>query len=145
VRFLALTAPPDPEFDRVPPNLPSPPENVVKYYQRLVVNPFLGVIFLAFGMAVFYSHDRWWKWFMSSPSTYFFFMIAFAFIQYHCLDCGASGTILGRQRHACRRVRERWVSGRMVTLCFPNLRVQLAIWTLAIADCVFWLLRMHRN
>lgn len=63
-------------------------------------------------------------------------------LQYHCLDCGATGRIGGWRRHACGAVVERRRIGRPLRLVLPSPGVQMIFWVAAVAGVVFLLGRL---
>ena len=120
---------PDPEFDPPPRNRLAPTADVVRFYQRLVVNPFLGAIGLLTGMAIWLSLESTLSDLSRFPLFAFSWVSCYFLFQYHCLDCAETGWFHRRHLHACSRVRERWSEGRM---CFVDLRLQAVIWLLVI-------------
>ena len=56
------------------------------------------------------------------------FFIAFFFLQFHCLDCGATGWLLRSWAHACPAVVARRRSQAVRRFRGPGLKLQLAAW-----------------
>jgi hypothetical protein len=49
-------------------------------------------------------------------------------VQFHCLDCGATGWLLSARRHACSPLLARWREGRLRRWQLPGLKVQMLVW-----------------
>ena len=118
----------DHDLDAQPPrrrnaNPPDPPYE----YQRLVVNPFLTIlawiIFLGLLCSVVPSQDV-----AGLAADIVVFGLALLLIQFHCLDCGATGWLVRWQRHACPKVLARWQSRIIRRFHGPRLRIQLIAW-----------------
>ena len=145
MRNVAESLPSDPEFDRTIANIPAPSKWTVRYYQRLVINPFLAVVILLCGFGIVLSlknrlpksSSPWWGLSL--------FVMSYFCVQFHCLDCGASGMFARRNRHACRGVRERWLARRMVPTYYPGPVLQLKIWGLTILGVVMLALTVWRR
>jgi hypothetical protein len=143
VKTAQIPPPRDPEFDRPPhPEGRKPPPDVVRFYQRLVVNPFLSALTLFLVLVASYrlgeeSRAEW------APLAAIVGSIGAAMVlQYHCLDCGATGSYHRWRRHACARVVERWRTPySAASLLFPAPGTQLVLWALAtIVGSFFWFL-----
>jgi hypothetical protein len=96
-------------------------------YQRFLVNPLLAV---SVGVAAliwmrFALHGRHLPLFLASLAV---LAVPFLTVQYHCLDCGATGWLLGARRHACPPALERWREGRSSGWRLPGIRAQMIIW-----------------
>jgi hypothetical protein len=117
----------DPDLD-LQPRRPSPDPNVpVDEYQRLVANPFLAVLgWLAmFGLLREAVRRQNLAMFMTGIILLF---VAFFFLQFHCLDCGATGWLLRSWAHACPAVVARRQSGLVRRIRGPGLKLQLVAW-----------------
>jgi hypothetical protein len=96
-------------------------------YQRLVANPFLALCGLATWLLALEwviqqdRFDRTWPIFLS------LFGLPFL-LQYHCLDCGATGSFLRWRQHACAAVRQRWTMHRPRRWRGPSPSIQLLLW-----------------
>ncbi len=128
-------SPRDPDFDR--PALPGaqgPGRDVVHFYQRLLVNPFLAVIALMLVLAVANALWRASGSNLAGPVIWAgilaaLLLTALLSLQYHCLDCGATGWFRRWRRHACPRVVERWQTPfSAASRLFPNPNTQLVLW-----------------
>jgi len=115
----------DPDLD-MQQEQPAPVEPVDEY-QRLVANPFLTVLgwLVMFGVMreSLRRHNLW------------LFIISVAllvgsclFLQFHCLDCGATGWLMGYRRHACPAVVARRSSQAQRRFRGPGLPTQLLAW-----------------
>jgi len=117
----------DPDLD-LQPRRPSPDPSVpVDEYQRLVANPFLAVLcWLAmFGLLREAVRRQNLALFMTGIS---FSFVAFFFLQFHCLDCGATGWMLRSWAHACPAVVVRRQSSFVRRIRGPGLKLQLVAW-----------------
>jgi hypothetical protein len=150
------TAPPpiprDPEFDR--PSRPDgrkPPLDEVRFYQRLVVNPFLAVLTLFVTLVLISASatttgaglSRTTRWAgLSTLAAIVGSVLSMLALQYHCLDCGATGWYHRWRRHACDRVVDRWRTPySAASHFFPTARTQLVLWTLTIVGgFILWVL-----
>jgi hypothetical protein len=121
----------DPNFD--PPRHARPGSNghptplLPQQYQRLVANPFLAVLALvSWGAAMGegLARRKLWLVMLLAPLP-----IAFArLLQYHCLDCGATGRLFRWKDHACERVVARQLSGKVRRFRGPNPAFQTILW-----------------
>jgi hypothetical protein len=127
-------APRDPEFDRPPRPRSSPNVEIVRFYQRLVVNPFLGlcVVCLTFGLTVWLP--RFFVVELKVPSLIVFggLVSGYFLLQYHCLDCGKTGLFHRWKSHACPSILQRWETTSPTGLGFPAATTQLALWFIAL-------------
>jgi hypothetical protein len=87
----------------------------IEAYQRLVANPFLGLL----GFLLWIFALRWLGYELGPALPWPLHMAVFAagglillLFQYHCLDCGASGSLFRWHRHECEAVLERRRDGR---------------------------------
>jgi len=122
----------DPELDWQPRRTGSGLRFPVEDCQRLVANPLLTVLLLIGAVASIHQsltrHDL--PLFLSSTGLLF---VAFLVVQYHCLDCGHTGWLVRARGHACRAVVERQESGARRHFRTPGMKVQLALWFIALA------------
>lgn len=113
----------DPEFD----SSPSSPVRLRDFdpleHQRLVVNPFLAVL----GLLVLGSVEVSLRFPGALLLAPFFFLLP-SKIQYHCLDCGHTGSFSRRARHACPAVFARWQERHRSGVWFPSSWAQLVVW-----------------
>jgi hypothetical protein len=124
--------PRDPEFDRTNPTVPMPAEDVVRYYQRLIVNPFLTLCagFLTLLLSELLARLNLVA--LIFPALGLGLGGAYFLLQYHCLDCGTTGPFHRWKRHSCSGIWERWNGGRgSWNLAYPDASTQLGLWLLA--------------
>jgi hypothetical protein len=132
VRNATTQRPRDPEFDRSNSTVPMPTEDVIRYYQRLIVNPFLA---LFAGLLTFLFCEvlaRLTIPVLIVPALGLGMVGACFLLQYHCLDCGTTGPFHSWKQHSCSSIWERWQSGRISwNLPYPAASTQLVLWVLA--------------
>jgi hypothetical protein len=58
--------------------------------------------------------------------------VPFVLIQFHCLDCRATGWLLRVRRHACPSVVARWISKESLRGRWPSITVQIHCWIYAL-------------
>jgi hypothetical protein len=113
----------DAEPRRRNPNPDHPPYD----YQRLVANPFLTVlawiVFLALLRVVVPRQDA-----AGLVADIVVFALTLLLIQFHCLDCGATGWLVRYHHHACPKVITRWQNRIVRRFHGPGLRLQLIAW-----------------
>jgi hypothetical protein len=141
VKTTEIPPPRDPEFDHPPRPAPrGPGRDVVGYYQRLLVNPFLALGFLAGTLAfsVYWSRPAnvgRYPWLLG---VYAGLLASYFALRYHCLDCGESGTYHRWRRHACAKVVERWNTPfASASHLFPTPTTQIALWLLGLAFAAY--------
>ncbi|HEX3449846.1 MAG TPA: hypothetical protein VHS97_16450 [Isosphaeraceae bacterium] len=96
-------------------------------YQRLVVNPFLTVLI----WIIFSGLHRGIEPRLTAAvfvAVLVVFVLGLFLVQFHCLDCGATGWLVRYQRHACPKVVARWRSRVVRRFHGPRLRIQLIAW-----------------
>ena len=119
----------------------APPAESIAYYQRLVVNPFLalGILSATLALAVYVSRPGNTGRSPLLPAVLAGLLASYFSLQYHCLDCGATGMVHRWQRHACPKVRERWRTGfDFWARPRPTLRTQVAFWFLLVLIACFF-------
>jgi hypothetical protein len=111
------------------------PFEFVAHYQRIVVNPFLGVLAWAIMVAVIDAgvRRRSLTLFLSGLSL---LVVGFAVQQFHCLDCGATGWLYRYRRHACASVVARYENVEFRRIRIPNVPTQVTIWTYVLAGAL---------
>lgn len=117
----------DDELDPPPSPRREPSDHPPYFFQRLIVNPFLGVL----GMVAWYAVLRYFvlhKQLLPLIPAFASLVGVFFLLQYHCLDCGATGRYSRWSDHACDRVVARRESGRPRRFRGPNPRTQLVLW-----------------
>ena len=125
---LGTEARPDPEFLADPfPVARLPHDFPLAEHQRLVVNPFLAVVALiAWAWATLRLFRSSFPPLSLVPAV-FLFWLPFA-VQFHCLDCGRTGSYPRWWRHACPRAVLRARGNRTGWLHWPTARTQLVVW-----------------
>jgi len=106
----------DPELDNPPPRLLIASEESIGDYQRLIANPFLAVLVWVIALAMILDFrglihlppalPRFPRLLVLLAGLGVLFGPCLLF-QYHCLDCGGTGWLLGHRRHICPAVAER--------------------------------------
>ena len=117
----------DPDLDLQPRQPARDSIEPIEGYQRLVANPFLAVLawLVAFGLVSESMKRQNLALFMTGIILLF---VAFFFLQFHCLDCGATGWLLRSWAHACPAVVARRQSRMVRRFHGPGLKTQLAAW-----------------
>jgi hypothetical protein len=123
----------------------------IEEYQRLVANPFLGLI----GFAAWLFALRWLLMAVGRtglmPTLLVLVAGPFGFpylFHYHCLDCGATGLLHRYRKHSCATVAARLREGRVRSFRGPTPFVQVVIWLyvlLALAIVVSGVMTAHRG
>ncbi len=68
-------------------------------------------------------------------------LLGFLLLQYHCLDCGATGWVLLHRRHACPADVVRWRNRRPRRWRVPSVGTQIVVWCYLIAMALLlWLI-----
>jgi hypothetical protein len=120
------------------------PPPIPQQYQRLVANPFLGL----FGLIAWFSTMRYALLARSLPLVWLM-TVGLAgvvlLLQYHCLDCGATGLLFHWKSHACERVRERQQAGLVRTIRGPNPVYQTFLWAFVLMVAAMLALPMLWN
>ncbi len=111
---------------------PSDPAEPIDTYRRLVANPLLAVATAVLAVLSLRLSLRWDNLYAFLASLGLL-VGSFLLIQFHCLDCGATGWLLNRSRHRCPPAVTRWRSGRMDRWRPPAMSTQLAIWMQVVA------------
>ena len=117
----------DPDLDVRPPRPVRDSIEPIDGYQRLVANPFLAVLgwLVAFGVLIESVKRENLPLFMTAIILFF---VGFFFLQFHCLDCGATGLLLRSWAHACPAVVERRKCQRARRFRGPGVKLQLVAW-----------------
>jgi hypothetical protein len=104
------------------------PEHIsIAPYQRLIVNPFLSVLLLVIIIAIAQKAIQT-ETFGIFPLLVILILIDVFLVQYHCLDCGATGWLLRYRKHGCPTVVTRFQRGELRRFRGPSVRLQLAMW-----------------
>ncbi|SIO60993.1 hypothetical protein SAMN05444166_6600 [Singulisphaera sp. GP187] len=117
----------DPDLDRPPARAPIVLEPYFEEYQRLVSNPFLALAalipwFAATRLAFLAKH-------VPSILILLASLVAIAgLLQFHCLDCGATGCLFRWKHHACQRSLARQWARQRRRLRGPNPATQTVLW-----------------
>lgn len=111
-------------------------------YQRLVANPFLGILALVGSFVAIRTACATGRFDLIVVATA---TIVFArwFLQFHCLDCGATGRLSRWREHACPAVVFRLATRRPRRFRGPTPPTQTALWlvTLILGIAALWLNR----
>ncbi len=121
----------DPEFSAPGRPLLIPPSEEIRFYQRLVVNPFLPVFVLC---AVTLTY-RFWPELPRPPlpiGCIICVSMAMFLTQFHCLDCGQAGTYPRWRRHSCTDISDRYRSRTILHGFHPAPATQLIFWVVII-------------
>jgi hypothetical protein len=123
----------DRELDPQPHRPAGPQRDTVVPFQRLVVNPFLAVLVF---IIIVWLWSEGLKW--QSPALFQLgvglLIVDVFLVQFHCLDCGATGWLLRYRRHACPTVLARWGRSEWRRFRGPGVRLQLASWLILLAS-----------
>jgi hypothetical protein len=116
----------DRDIDLHPPGASSSTEPIDPY-RRLVANPLLtvAVVVAAIFLIRIALEKRALPLFLASIGLVFGSVLL---VQFHCLDCGATGWMLRAGRHACPALLARWREGRGSRWRFPGLKTQMLVW-----------------
>jgi hypothetical protein len=124
-RDLEFHGPPEPASVAAEPYLD------LENYQRLVANPFLGLL----GSFAWLLGLRWVFLHVGLRLTLVvaFLLVAVApglplLFQYHCRDCGASGPLYRWRKHTCAPIAERRRTGQPRRFRGPSPPLQVVIW-----------------
>jgi len=117
----------DPDVDTRPVRPRPGPLAPVEDCQRLLANPLLGVVcwigaFLLLRESVYRHEMVMFVWSVA------FVLVGIVFLQFHCLDCGETGSLLRSRAHACAAVVARRQTGYWRRHLLPGLKVQLVAW-----------------
>ena len=103
-------------------------------HQRMVVNPFLGVL----GLILWWLSARWLLLRGPFPPLAVLTVFGLVFLPYaiqvHCLDCGRTGSYPRRGRHACPGVLARSQARARPHPPLFAARMQLIVWGYVIAS-----------
>jgi hypothetical protein len=132
----------DPDLDVRPPRPLRDSIAPIDGYQRLVANPFLAVLgwLVAFGVLIESVKREKLALFMTAIILFF---VGFFFLQFHCLDCGATGLLLKSSSHACPAVVERRQRQRARRFRGPGVKLQLVAWFIFLMTAFILALVMH--
>jgi hypothetical protein len=100
-------------------------------YQRLVANPFLALLGLVLWCLALRQILGAKRLDLLIPVLLSLGAVVFL-LQYHCLDCGATGLLFRWRRHACERVLARQLEGRPLRFRGPRPPTQLVLWIYAL-------------
>jgi hypothetical protein len=117
----------DPDLDNQPRRQAFVPADPVDKYQRLVANPFLTVLAWIV-LAGLLRGVAPGQELAGLGAGIVVFMMSLLLIQFHCLDCGATGCLLRRHHHICPKVMIRWQNQIVRRFHGPGLGLQLVGW-----------------
>ena len=122
----------DRDLDPQPRRSLDPAHVSIAPYQRLIVNPFLAVLLFVIILAIVQTaiQTRTAGLF---PLGLGLVLVDLFLVQFHCLDCGATGWLLRYRRHACPTVIARWQRGEHRRFRGPSVKLQLAGWIVLLA------------
>ena len=125
--------PPDPEFGSHRPGLlPGGLDGEPEAYLRLIANPFLGLLYLVTWLIFLYKAVIGEFAGPLTPMLVVVLVTALGlvpyFMQYHCLDCGATGRLLRWRKHLCHRALARKESGQRRRIRGPTPPLQIVLW-----------------
>jgi hypothetical protein len=129
----------DRDLDTYPATPPRIPLEMLPQFQRIIVNPLLGVVTWLAVVALIRTAVK------SRSLALFVFGLcllfaAFFFQQFHCLDCGATGWLFRYRRHVCPAVVERLAQGPVRRWRVPSVKTQMTIWFYLLAGAIVLLL-----
>jgi len=117
----------DRDLDAPPVSPPRIPFELLREYQRLVVNPLLGVLAWLATFALIRAGVK-----RQSPTLFLtglsLLFIAFFLHQFHCLDCGATDWLFRYRRHACPSIVARYQNHAVRRFRIPSVATQITIW-----------------
>jgi hypothetical protein len=121
----------DPDHD-TPRSLPNGlRKGAVAAYQRVIVNPLLAILGWSLAMVLIRYSTRSHNLALYLSAILWLF-VPFVLIQFHCLDCRATGWLLRVRRHACPAVVARWISKESLRGRWPSITVQIHCWIYAL-------------
>jgi len=128
----------DRDVDFQPGRQPRVPIELLPEYQRIVVNPLLGVLAWMAMTALLSAGVR------SRSLTLFLIGLSLLFVgfflpQFHCLDCGATGWLFRYRSHACPKVVARYQDREAGRFGVPNVATQITIWFYVLAGVLLLL------
>ena len=105
--------------------------NAISAYQRVIVNPLLAILgwLLAIVLIRYSTSSHNLALYLTAILWLF---VPFVLVQFHCLDCRATGWLLRVRRHACPSVVARWVSKESLRGRWPTITVQIHCWIYAL-------------
>ena len=125
----------DPDLDAPPRRQAFVPADPVDKYQRLVANPFLMVLAWIV-LAGLIRGVAPGQELAGLGAGIVVFMMSLLLIQFHCLDCGATGCLLRRHHHVCPKVMIRWQNHIVRRFHGPGLGLQLFGWFIVIMTAI---------
>jgi hypothetical protein len=122
----------DPELDLMPRRPTRRHPERLPPYQRLIVNPLLVVLswLIVFAVIRISVANRNMIGFLVAISQ---MVLSILLVQYHCLDCGKTGWLMGYRSHACPAVAARWGNRLAPPIRGPGVGAQLALWFMLLA------------
>jgi hypothetical protein len=116
------------------------PDSSSGFQKRLVVNPFLVVLDWLVALAILRASIARFNFRLFQVGT-ILLVLGFLLVQYHCLDCGATGWVLRHRRHACPEDVVRWRNRRPRHWRVPSVGTQIVVWCNLLATAVLlWLI-----
>jgi hypothetical protein len=143
----ANTSPPLYDRDLDLPRQPAPTlsEQDIGRAQRVVVNPMLAILGGLLGLVVIRYALRY-----GEPGFFWIsvlvFLISGCLIQFHCLDCGATGWLSTARRHACPSVISRSADVRPAGLRLGvGAQIRVWAWFLGVVALCYLVLSLARR
>jgi hypothetical protein len=118
------------------------PVDSVAGCQRLIINPFLAILGWLAAATMIRHSLRSHNLALHLISLLWLF-VPLVLVQFHCLDCRATGWYVRAGRHACAGVLARWARGDRRSR-WPRGRTQLVLWAYVLAAIsLFYLIRLR--
>jgi hypothetical protein len=133
----------DPEFDSPPPPRAQLPDSSPSDQKRLLVNPFLALVDWLVALALLRAAIARVNFALFLIGS-LFLLLGSLLLQYHCLDCGATGWLIRHGSHACPDEVFRRPSRRPRRLRVPRIATQIVVWCYLVAAAVILLLILTR-
>jgi len=133
----------DPEFDPPPQPRLQRPDSSSGSQKRLLVNPFLAVMGWLVALAILRAAIARVDFRLFQVGA-ILLLLGFLLVQYHCLDCGATGWVLRQGRHACPEDVVRWRNRRPRPWRVPSVGTQIVVWCYLLTMAFgLWLILAH--
>jgi hypothetical protein len=122
----------DPDLDELQPRRARPAGEPIAECQRLLANPLLAVLCWA-GVYFVIRHGLLIRNLPLFLVGLVLLIVPIFLVQYHCLDCGATGWLFRSRRHACQAVVARLHNPGTWRRRGPRLKIQIIIWLYCLA------------
>ena len=122
----------DRDLDATPTRPIRPLNESITLYQRLIVNPCLAIVVIIFGAVLYvWANENHFEALTRVEAA--FFVLSLLLLQYHCRDCGKTGSLIAYKSHLCPMVLTRWNERELPRFCGPSVPGQLGIWFILFA------------